>query len=361
MTKIENIGIPSIDSFKLRLEVGHLDSFDKSLLDTLVTYNAETSEVEKEFKRGAKNYPCKEYSYYASYVENVRVSKERYVDCIMLLINSKQLGSDYFKGITIETIKGVYDDIKSLGIVKCGYSTFLNSAITDIDVKKDHYLELDEYKELCKTLAIMTKPSSNRDKGCTTFKDKTNYGIAWSKRETTKYLSQPYLKIYHKGIELLHHSVKFYDEYLKFKEVKNVMRIETTIKNKKHLTALNLDFNKYSLDEFLRLSNEQLNEIIGKAVNSHLAPRSKVRTFKSKRDLSPSHQTILNSISICTTELNWSLLRIENHLLKGIENKVSKSRQKKLIKELYEDEIKGTNYDSKSTKIDSVLDSFGWF
>jgi hypothetical protein len=359
-TKIENLGIPSIDSFKLRLEVDHLKGFDKSLLDYIVKYNVTTAEIESEFKTNSKKYQCKEYSFYASLNTNVRVSRDRYTDCITIIINSKQIKSKYFKGITKETIKDVYKEISSLGIINCNYTTFINGAITDIDIKKDFTLPMDDYKELVSTLAIMTKESNNRDKGCTTFKESTNFGIAWSKRETSKYLSQPYLKIYHKGIELMHHSKEFYNEYLNPKEIINAIRIETTIKNKEHLKRLNLDLNKYNLIEFLSLSDEQLNSIIAKSVNAHLKTRSNTKPFKNKTNMTPSNLMLLNSIAVLTNELNWSLFRIENHLLSGFENKVTKSRQKRLINELYNDQIKGTNYDFKSSKIDSVFDSIGW-
>ena len=360
-TNIENLGLCSIDSLKLRLEIPHLTSFDKSLLDHLTVVNSSTGEVEQEFKRRSKKYNCKEYSFYASYNENVRTSKDSFSDCITLLLNSKQIKGKYFSGLTIDTIKDVYNEVIKLGIINCSFDTFLNATPTDVDFKKDYILELDTYKELIDVCKIMTKPSQSSKLGCNVFKQLDNYGIEWSNRQTTKYRTHPYLKIYHKGIEITTNSIDFYNEYLKPKDVKEVIRIETTVKNRTHFRALDIGLTQFTFIEILNLSQEQKQMIIQKAVNSHLANRTKAKSFNSKLNMTPAHKVLLNSILGFTTELNWSISRIESLLLNGIENKNTKYRQKKLINELYNDHIKDTNYDFKSTKIESFFDTIGWF
>jgi len=74
----------------------------------------------------------------------------------------------------------------------------------------------------------------------------------------------------------------------------------------------------------------------------------------------PSDKILLRSIVALTTELNWSIEKVQNYLLSDIENTVSKSRKRTKIKQLYNDQINGTDYDFKSSKIDSVLDALGW-
>jgi len=207
----------------------------------------------------------------------------------------------------------------------------------------------------------MTKASQSSKLGCNVFKQLDNYGIEWSNRQTTKYRTHPYLKIYHKGIEITTNSIDFYNEYLKPKDVKEVIRIETTVKNRTHFRALDIGLTQFTFIEILNLTIEQKQMIIQKAVNSHLASRTKAKAFNSKLNMTPAHKVLLNSILGFTTELNWSIARIESLLLNGIENKVTKSRQKKLINELYNDHIKDTNYDFKSTKIESFFDTIGWF
>ena len=128
-TNIPNLEQCSIDSLKLRIELKDLYSYDKSLNENLITLDQETlSVVDENFKRKSKYYQSGGFGFYASIVENVKVSKDRSCDCLILLINSKQLGSKYFEGITKETITIIYDEVKRLGIMDCSASTFLYSS-----------------------------------------------------------------------------------------------------------------------------------------------------------------------------------------------------------------------------------------
>lgn len=356
MTKIPKLGRCSIDSFKLRIELSHLKDFDRSLLDTLFVSNSE-GEIEKEFKRKSKQYHLDTYSFYASITENVRIDRNRFADCLTVLINSKQIGTKYFDGITNDTIKTVHKKITELGILDCSLDDLLTFGFpTDIDFKKDYRLPLDEYKELLKVCKMMTKESSNRDKGCTVF----DMGISWSVRASNKYLTNPYTKIYHKATELINNSNDFTTKYLTGIDFKNVFRIETTIKNRAHLKRLKIDLKHFNLKEILSLTTEQKDLIMATAINSHLSPRSRVLAFKTKSQMTPTKRQQLNALLIMTTELNYSIDRAIKTLLNGIENKVSKSLNKATLNQLYDDHIKNTNYDSKISEIESVFDSLGW-
>ena len=55
-----------------------------------------------------------------------------------------------------------------------------------------------------------------------------------------------------------------------------------------------------------------------------------------------------------------SLSRAINLMTGRIESPVAKSRAKKKLTTMYNDEISGTNYQAKSSKIESVFDAFGW-
>jgi len=366
--KVDCLQTGSIDSLKLRFELNNLDFYDERLSENLTVIDSDGN-IDSEYKRKSKNYlkdnPDKNYSIYASISENVRVSKDKFTDCLTVLINSKQTGSNYFKGINKQTIKVIYKLLIDNKVFACSFDTFLNGIPTDIDIKKDYEMEMDEYKEMISVCELMTKPSSNRDKGCTTFKTATNYGIAWSVRTTSKYKTSPYTKVYHKGIEFSipksnGGSKEFKDCYLPNTNTSNVIRIETTIKNKSHLFKLDLGFKKYNLNELLNLKQVDLDFILSTAVNAHLSPRNKSMSFKPKQSMSPSNRIYLNSLLTLTADHNYSIDRATNTLLNGIESKVSKSRRKSVLTELYTDHIKGTNYEAKSTKIDSIFDSLGW-
>ena len=367
-TKIPNLGECSIDSFKLRIELPSLISYDKTLNENLITLDAETcSTIEREFKRQSKKYFLDGFSIYASISEKVRVSKDRFADCIVVLINSKQLGSKYFEGITLETLPIIFDLIKRVGILDCSYDTFINSSSpTDVDFKKDYEVVFDEYKEVVSSCEIMTKPSNDRDKGCTVFSKKDNYGISWSVRTTSKYLTNPYTKIYHKGLEFIKETEKggskdFKDRYLSSVDTSNIIRIETTIKNKKHLESLKIGLVNFSLKELLSLTSEQKDKILSKAVNSHLLPRTNSLSFKTESKMTPSNRIYLNLLMGLVSDSNFTFKRALNLALNGIENDSSKSKNKKVLTRLYNDHLKGTDYEKKSSNVENILDGLGWF
>jgi len=366
-SKIPNLGQCSIDSLKLRIELKDLYSFDSSLNENLVTLDEETlSVVEETFKRKSKYYQSGGFGFYASIVENVKVSKDRSSDCLILLINSKQLGSKYFEGITKETVPIIYDEIKRLGIMDCSASTFLYASPTDIDFKKDFSIQFDEYKEVINSCRIMTKQSTNRDKGCTVFAQKDNWGISWSVRTTKNYLSNPYTKIYHKGLEFSKEdcnggSKAFKDRYLPLIDVSNIMRIETTVKNKKHLESLKIPLGTFTFYDLLSLSDENKDKILAKAINSHLLPRTKSLAFKTKSKMSPTQRIYLNLLMGLINDSNFTFKRALNLALNGIENASTKSLNKKTLTRLYTDHLEGTDYETKSDNVENVLSGLGWF
>jgi len=362
MTNVIKLGESSIDSLKIRFELTDLESYDTSIETTKRWYDVDTQELEpEEFKKNSKSYKLgyKGFQFYAS-ISNIIVRQNIPVPCLTILVNSKQLKSRYFEGITEDNYNLIYNEAIKLGILKCSYKTFCNASPTDIDIKVDYKLPMDEYKELINALEIMTKQSSKSSKGCNVFKKPNNYGIEWSKRETKSYKTNPFLKVYHKQIELEYHSIEFNNEYLNHLNIKDVFRIEATIKNKEHLKKLNLPLNNYTIIELLKLPKEELNKVITVAVNTHLLPRSKSTTFKGRGNLTPTNELLLDFIMLATNDLNWSFTRVENHVLRNDEDKNRRHRKKKLITQLYTDHIQHTNFDSKSRKIDSIFDAFGW-
>jgi hypothetical protein len=366
-TKIPNLGECSIDSLKIRIELSELISYDPTITKTVVSFDKETGEQLKEFKECSKRYFINDFSFYVSIVERVRVGANRYSDCIMLLINSKQIGSKYFEGLTLETLPIVFDLIKEVGILDCNYSTFLLSAPSDIDFKKDYELPLEDYKEMLSACSIMTKPSSNRDKGFTPFnKGKFNLGVSWSVRKTSKYLTNPHVKIYHKGYELMNPneeggSKDFKDRYLSFVDTDNIIRIESTIKNKKHLESLKLGLKTFTLQDLLSLSVEQKDSILSQTINCHLLPRTKNLIYKNESELTPVDSALLSLLVLTISNGKCSFERALKTVLSPIKNNSSKTNMKKKIIKLYNDYVKGTDYDKKSSKIENILDGLGWF
>jgi len=359
MSKISNLGIPSIDSLKYRIPIKYLDGYDAELTDHFITINESTGEIKGDFKTQSKEYKFEGFSIYASIQKQVRISLTDFEDCLIIGISSKVLKSKYFYGITSKTIGLIYTTIIDAGLMSCSFDTFLLGTPTDVDFKKDYSLELEPYKDILSGCAKMTKPSSNRDKGCTVFRTKENLGISWSVRTTNKAKTNPYLKIYHKGIEFNTKSNQFRELYFKGVDLSDVIRIETTVKNKDHFKSLGLGLKTFTLGELLDLDIDSMNKIISTAVNCHLLPRSKMMQFKTDKTMSPKDRVYLNSM-LGFFELEMSFDRVFNLMSNGIESKVSKSRFRATYKDLYLTHVKGTTFDVKVPKIDSYYDSIGW-
>ena len=152
MQDIDNLTKCSIDSLKLRLPIGVLDSYNKDMDDIIIQTSKATAEIEREFKVNSINFL------------SPKLNNE-------ILINSKQLEHRYFEGITLSNICVIYNMIIELGIIKCSFKTFMDeSLITDCDFKKDFYLELPDYKEMVNGCDEMTKFSKKKHGGHETLK-----------------------------------------------------------------------------------------------------------------------------------------------------------------------------------------------
>jgi hypothetical protein len=364
IVKVQNLGKPSIDSLKLRIPISKLKSFDEALNDVYVTTNQTTGEIEKEFKRKSKQYFCDEYSFYVSKIK-VSTSVNINEECIVLLLNSKQLESGYFQGITEQNISLIHSKVVSLGIVDCSLSVFLSGVVTDVDFKKDFEIDLDNYKEVLEGCSAMSKESGQLDVGKRSFNEVTNKGIQWGKRESNKYISNPFTKIYHKGFDLITSkenkgAKEFKDRYLSHLDTIDLVRIETTVKNKKHFESLKLGLKSFTLGNVLSLSTDKMNSIISSAVNKCLSDRSRVVVFKGKDELSVRDYLDLDHL-LCLAELNYSLSRSVQRMTKSIKSKDTKSRYKKRLTSLYNDHINNTDYAPKVTKVNEFFDNIGWF
>ena len=378
--KNQYLGVAKIDSLKIRIPLKSLISYDKSLEYHYVKVCEETGEITKSFKHESKSYDINGVPLTAGIAKQVRCG-HGYEDYLYILINAKQccaksvLKAYYFIGVNEVTVYTVYRFLIESNIIEIEWSDFLHYSLpTDIDIAMDYRLPMDEYREMLNGCAKMTKPSSNRDKGYTPFNAKTNKGIAWSTRETSKYLTNPYLKIYHKGLELEYHSRDFYDAHLSseysLSDIKNTFRIETSIKNKKHLTSLNksigLDMKHYNLKELFNAvsqNNQEVSKlIVQKAVNAHLLPRKKSLTmFKNKNNMTPADCIMFSSLLGFIEDCGWTYLQVEKLLLSRIENESSKSLNRKKLKGFYQDITQTKDYKIKAKNVELIFDSWGWF
>jgi len=360
MTKIDNIlqkpnyDLVAIDSFKLRIPFQLVQIENKNLEDKWVLVNSNTHEIdESTWKSGTYKVALNGISTYYKIEDQVGINNQ-ITKYLTILINSKLLKNRYFEGITLNNINEVYESIMAQKVVSFTLKDFFNkSAITDVDFKKDS--QIKDFKNCIYKLISISKASKSKDIGYRSFTSKDNLGIEFSTRKTTKFLSSPFLKIYHKGVEFKNKSFVFSDKYLQGQDFLDIVRIETTIKNNKHFKSLGLPQN--SLEAILSLSNEQKELIIQNALAKHLEPR--IQALKDNNELPPMEKIFYSLIMQLMNE-GVSFERAKNLSLKLIDNKSQKSRTRKKLDNIYSVHIQGKKNDIKSIQTDKFWNFINW-
>lgn len=103
-------GIP----FELKYEDG---TYVKIWIDPQITYNADTN------TRSSENY-------------------------LTVLANSKHLHTDYFKGITLNTLQPLFNYFMSLNVFKCSYKSFSTARYSDVDICFDFKASQSNFTDL---------------------------------------------------------------------------------------------------------------------------------------------------------------------------------------------------------------------
>ena len=356
MTKVKNNSIRpntneiTIDSFRISIPINLVRILDSNLTDKAATFtiNLRTDEVltEREVKensiiRNINGVPLR------FNIDNSFNEKK-----VVILINSKHLFNDYFNGITPSNIETIYNTIIDCGIIDIDFETFLKQPIVDVDFKKDNVVGLEEYHKSLEIIRSCSKLSKYKDDGCHSYAN----GIEFSVRKTSKYLSNPYFKIYHKEIELNENSSDFADKHLKHVDYTDLVRIEYTVKNKKHFNSLGVENN--TLKHVLSLSNEVKQTMQQVVVKKHLSRREMIAP-KENSDLNPNQQIMFDYINLLL-ENGQNINAVMNYIL-GSFSGTNKYRKKKEITFVYENFIMGTIAEKRSLKMNSFFDNLGWF
>lgn len=340
----------SIDSCKIRLPIDMISIKDNRLYDDYISVHKDnllkhgSIEIdETDFKRKAikvEENGVKIHFLLQNFFIDAKGSQRQF---LVMLINSKILGSDYFKGINSETIRQVYDAIQSLGIVSFNYESFIwNAKVSDLDIKVDFLQKKpDAFFSKIVSDCDKNKRSSFSNKGYKRFKSKTNKGIAFGSRPDAT-LGSPFFKLYHKKTELFYNSNVFFAKYLqKFfgskegneivqSDYNYIVRAEYTLKNQKFIKKfLNCDG---SLEFILKVTQEQYRKAIQEIKLIHIAPREIKKVLVS---LSPMDQMLLNSLLLWhSIEPNVHYAEVKNVMLEGLTGN-AKARAKKKLEQLY--------------------------
>lgn len=244
---------------------------------------------------------------------------------IVIQCNAKQLKDKYFKGISINTLPLLYQYIIDLKIIHFAYEDFLDAYVSDIDYCYDVQVSPKSMIEANQEIYHHIKPSCFKYVS-KPFRKNTNVGIQFNTREKAT-PSRPYVKIYHKTLELLHKSNEFAEKHLKGQDYSDIGRLEYTIKNSKHRKKLNIEANTFR--ELLDVPLSQIGSVVFSGVLSYVDKTSIERDYK---DISPTDRLILFFLHKC--QENGDSQEDLFNSLNIFEVAQEKSRMKKKITQL---------------------------
>lgn len=306
-----NVSKRSIDSLKVRIPLEKVKLINPLLIGDYSLIQNSTGEVlsDDDFKQNA---PCFNHNGIKTYYKiEKQVTKKQTVDefCTVLL-SSKVLGSRYFEGIQNSTLFDVYESLQNQNFVNFSLNDFVEGEITDIDVKYD-FVPNEQATDFVTTLYNGAKLVKKAVHGCSVYKKDDNCGIQFALRKTDCFKKAPYLKFYEKIRELNFKSTIFNESYLKGKVQlpPELMRCETTIKNKKHLALLGADGNTlgYTLDNINLISENAF----------RYAFRQHINFSNIETDLLSKKCGKLNSYEKSLGLNLVSLIKYENYTLSG--------------------------------------------
>ena len=364
----DSIGKFEVDSLKLRIPFNEITIINSEIVDKIGVYNAESGEVieepkprnwyriEKKNKRGEKL-----YSYKLS-IENITLEKGRVSKYLCIQLNSKILEKDYFKGLTPGTIEKAYNILMNERIVSFNLEAFLYAESTDIDFKKDIINE--HFIKSIEVLYSMSIPYKKAKQGANIFREKDNKGIEWSNRRTAT-PTNPFLKLYHKGIQCVSHKdmLPFYREHLRSGEMQSLeqiedrVRIEYTLKNKKHLRKYGLV--SHRLKDILSISQEKKNDMLKDIVKYHLEAREP-QSIKPKEGLAPMDMILYSTMSDMVENTIRSKEDIVKKHIEFIEEKNARYRAKKRLNMIFDTYISTRKKAKENEGISSLFNALNW-
>lgn len=355
MLNQENQIKASVDSFKVRIPLIKVNVKETALFEKVVKAEV-TSQGEWEFEKDelgndlfkAKSLCKNDHGVkYRALIQTLtfKHGKDKHQkpqDFLIILINSKCLGPKYLEGITPENYSLVYDALMRLEWFDFTYLTFIESDITDTDIKIDLNTDILHDALMREWLNTNTgHVSSEVGKGKKSHNTKTNKGIEYNTRYSGTPVN-PFLKIYDKPLELRNKSNTFYEYWLDEKCPEKLTRIEGTLKDKAH-------FKHHGITNTLSgLIDADLNEVIRSMLKSQINRKE----YKIKEEKMNSTDRLIAEIIHLQKESGIDSIQIIfqntwDRWFSGAEysnKKTEKYRLKRKFIEVYEEHFINGNY-----------------
>ena len=271
------------------------------------------------------------FQYAMLMMEGKEVGQQAYC---LITINSKQLQEQYFKGITKETIKDLYDFVIGARVVMFSYSTFINSRVADIDICLDIVnFAPEQHREL---LSLLKKKVSLAHTSYVTYQGKNKSTLQYHNRKDAKRFTKlAYLKLYDKSEELTSNSSMFYNAFIEHQQdvkqcvYNGITRVEYTFAGQRQLKAYNLAIK--SLKDVLNTPNEEYIRVLIEILEVY--NNNKKRVMAKDVKLSLTDSLLLGFIN-ALVEAGYSMTRIIDIASNSGNSASDSSKNKKRVKEL---------------------------
>lgn len=353
--------VPSIDSLRLSFPLELVTILEERVLNKTVYYQA-TREDTGEIIEEAFTETNSELLYFEdeqTYQIKARIENWFGTKKLSILLNAKILEDDYLQGITMGNIRTIYDKLQGY-LFDMTFEDFLTlSQPTDIDVKKDIEVPSDdEFDNFTKELERASKKFYEINRGVNRFSKKTNKGIEWNGREKSTY-GRPFMKIYHKFYEAKfgdHHA--YFDKYLDFDKIRNRVRIEVTIKNKKEADKYKVDTS--NLLTLLSTSEDTWYKVIDVAITKNIEPRKPLKKARTESELKPMDRLAYLHLTNMIQNQQYDFERALEWTISQYDDKQQRHTIKKKMVEIYNETIKGQEYEVRTASMNKFFDAIGW-
>ena len=345
-----------IDSLKITFPRGLVQIIDNKLGEKFQKIYLKTGELEQR-----KNLETEEMEDFISLQNHVvddtfgiksRIALGSWVmgneisNVVFIQINAKMLRDKYDEGINIDNWKMVYDHIVNQQVIYIDERAWLEGMVSDIDFCFDFEASPAELIQSNKMLYSLVLPHLIKYMD-TPFSRKTNVGIQFNKREKAT-PAKPFVKIYHKGLELDYNSVIFKDKFLVGQDFSNVARLEVNLKNSKHKMHHKLTHIK-SFKNLLEMTQTEKEKVVFEAIPRYINHYVKENI---REDLPPNDAYMV-----------WLFSQLMRHgygksaFLSGLqifEDKQKRHRMRKKLAKLM-DEITDQKTLTENTRIDEIF------
>ena len=343
-----------IDSFRIFIKADKCNIIEP-LLNGCVLTEKDTGEIlTEEFKQSSLRKELGYTSTYWALYERYDFNLKKNVQYLVILLNSKLLAEDYFRGITIETIELLYNFALLQKVASFSYEDFLDSQICDVDICKDFKMEHNDYKDFCSN-AVKYIKTSCFSCGYKIFTKANNAGFQISQRDAQNSIKNPFVKVYYKGKEiqqgqnvklLLHILQRLENEGVDnsqaIDELEKIRRCEVTIKNNVHYKHLTSSDNRLSLKDIL---TQDLSKLFFGCLDVYFSEKTfEDLALPSESKLSGKDVVIFSLLKLLQSQ-GHHILDIEDYILSYFADEpVQKSRTKTLLKNINKQLIEVKKY-----------------